>query len=379
MFQPPQRIPVYVAAYTRPYLELAGEKADGYLARPMESLPAFSLMREGVLKSAEAHGRSAGDIDFRGYLLTYVADSRREALNRAKREPFVIYMISILSDASMRRAGFPRELRDKVNALWRAEEYHQAAEAIPDDLLEAFVLVGTREDVARRAEEYHAAGMDVPLLQPVVQEEDQVRAVLDACVLYGAGLAVAGRVGAGAGSSLAAFSTPAQRLRSTVAAAWEITRPFSFTASLLPVTVAGAFAWSNGKVQLWPWLAALLGALTLHAGTNVINEIYDVRHGIDSITSPRASHAIVRGGVSERGAFAIAYTMFAIAIAVGVIPHPGPGTADPGDRGPRSARRLLLHGAAVPLQVPRPGRAAGLLADGRADDRGRLLRRHRRL
>ena len=321
MFAPPKRIPIYIAAYTRPYLELAGEKADGYLARPMESLPAFSLMREGVLKSAEAHGRSAGDIDFRGYLLTYVADSRRDALNRAKREPFVIYMISILSDASMRRAGFPAELRDKVNALWRAEEYHQAAEAIPDDLLEAFVLVGTREDVARRAEEYHAAGMDVPLLQPVVQDDDQVRAVLDACVIYGSGLvraAAAADDERGVPVAAASGDSAWQRVKARMSGAYEITRPFSFTASLLPITAAGAFAWSQGTADLWPWLAALLGGLALHAGTNVINEIYDVRHGIDSITSPRASHAIVRGGVSERGAFAIAYTLFAIAVLTGV-------------------------------------------------------------
>ncbi|MGB2939890.1 MAG: LLM class flavin-dependent oxidoreductase [Candidatus Dormiibacterota bacterium] len=321
MFPPPRRIPIYVAAYTKPYLRLAGEKADGYLARPMESLPAFSLMREGVLASAAEHGRPATDIDFRGYLLTYVADSRREALNRAKREPFVIYMVSILSDASLRRAGFPAELRDEVNGMWRAEKYHEAAEAIPDELLEAFVLVGTRDDVARRAEEYHTAGMDVPLLQPVVQDEDQVRAVLDACVLYGSGVARAAAQGqpAARGEAAAAVGDTAwQRLRARAAGAYEITRPFSFTASLLPITAAGAFAWTQGRADLLPWLAALAGGLALHAGTNVVNEIYDVRHGIDSITSPRASHAIVSGGVSERGAFGIAYSLFAISALMGV-------------------------------------------------------------
>ncbi len=50
MFAPPKRIPIYIAAYTKPYLEVAGEKADGYLARPMKSLAAFQLMRERVLE-----------------------------------------------------------------------------------------------------------------------------------------------------------------------------------------------------------------------------------------------------------------------------------------------------------------------------------------
>ena len=320
MFPPPKRIPIYIAAYTRAYLELAGEKADGYLARPMESIAAFQLMRERVLDSAQRHGRDASAIDFRGYLLSYISDSRRDALNRAKREPFVIYMISILSDTSMSRAGFPKELRDEVNKLWRAEDYHRAAQAIPDELLEAFVLAGTRQDVAARAQEYHRAGMTVPLLQPVVQDEAQVLATMDACALYGSesisqssfsatrdAISVRSR-DAGAGSGL----------RELLKGVYEITRPFSFTASLVPVALGGAFAWTQGSVVPAPFVAALAAGLTLHAGTNVINEIYDVRHGIDSITSPRASHAIVKGRVTERRAFALAAACFTVTILLGL-------------------------------------------------------------
>jgi 1,4-dihydroxy-2-naphthoate octaprenyltransferase len=322
MFQPPHRIPIYIAAYTRPYLDLAGAKADGYLSRPLESLPAFELMRRRVLESAAAHGRSAGELDFRGYLFALVDRSRAEARNRAKRDPFVIYMISILSDISLKRAGFPAELRDTVNKLWRAEDYHGAAQAIPDELLDAYVLVGTADDVAERAYEYHKAGMDVPLLQPIVQEEAQVKAVLDAAVTYGS----EGRAGAGAlGATAAAGRTAVERegffgrARRAAGAVYEVTRPFSFTASILPVTAGGVLAWSlSGRIDVLPWLLAVIGGLTLHAGTNVVNEVYDVRHGIDSITSPRASQAIVKGRISERGALALAYFCFAVTILVGL-------------------------------------------------------------
>ena len=44
--------------------------------------------------------------------------------------------------------------------------------------------------------------------------------------------------------------------------------------------------------------------MLLHAGTNIVNEVYDVRKGIDTITSPRASHAIVKGRMTERTALA---------------------------------------------------------------------------
>ncbi|MDQ6883269.1 MAG: LLM class flavin-dependent oxidoreductase [Candidatus Dormibacteraeota bacterium] len=317
MFQPPHRIPIYIAAYRTPFLDLCGQKADGYLARPAESLPAFGKMRDRVLATAAAAGRAAGDIEFRGYLLSLIDNSHREALNRAKREPFVIYMISVLSDISLKRAGFEPELRNRIAAAWRAEDYHQAGGLIPDDLLDAFILCGTAGDVAERARAYHDAGMTVPLLQPILQEESQVNAVMQAAVEYGSRSTVK------AGTAAARSHEPG-RERGTVTVArraqgvWELIRPFSFTASLLPVAVGGAIAFQRGQMHWWLFLAALLGGLGLHIGTNVINEIYDVRQGIDSITSPRMSMAILKGRVSERGAFAVAWAGFLIAALMGI-------------------------------------------------------------
>jgi 1,4-dihydroxy-2-naphthoate octaprenyltransferase len=320
MFQPPHRIPIYIAAYRTPFLDLCGEKADGYLARPAESLPAFQKMRARVLESASTHGRSAGDIDFRGYLLCLFDSSRQEALNRAKREPFVIYMMSVLSDISMKRAGFDPALRSQIATAWRAEDYHRAGELIPDELLDAFILCGTVNQVAARAADYHEAGMDVPLLQPILQEEAQIKAVFDAAVAYASrgGSAAVASAGRTVPPPLAGEGRVGASLGRRLAGAWEVVRPFSFTASLLPVSVGGAIALSQGRMHWALFLAALLGALGLHIGTNVINEIYDVRHGIDAITSPRMSMAILKGRISERGAFVVAWSGFILAALMGI-------------------------------------------------------------
>ena len=80
----------------------------------------------------------------------------------------MIYMISVLSDISMKRAGFDPALRSQIATAWRAEDYHRAGELIPDELLDAFILCGTVKEVAARAAAYHDAGMDVPLLQPIL-------------------------------------------------------------------------------------------------------------------------------------------------------------------------------------------------------------------
>jgi 1,4-dihydroxy-2-naphthoate octaprenyltransferase len=321
MFQPTHRIPIYIAAYRTAFLDLCGEKADGYLARPAESLPAFAKMRERVLATAAAHSRPADAIDFRGYLLTLIDSSRREALNRAKREPFVIYMMSVLSDISLKRAGFEPELRNRIAAAWRAEEYHTAGQLIPDELLDAFLLCGTVDSVAERAAAYHAAGMDMPLLQPIVQEEAQVNAVFDAALEYGRHAVTAGvPAGEAAGAGIARETEPVyRRLGRRVDAWWEIVRPFSFTASVLPITAGAAVAFEQGRMNWLLFLLALLAGVALHVGTNVVNEIYDVRLGVDAITSPRASKAILKGRVTEREAFAVAFSAFGVAVALGVV------------------------------------------------------------
>ncbi len=328
MFQPPHRIPIYIAAYRGAFLDLCGEKADGYLARPAESLPAFAKMRQRVLDTASKHGREAGAVDFRGYLLCLVEPSRAAALNRAKREPFVIYMMSVLSDVSLKRAGFSRELRDGIATAWRAEDYHRASQLIPDELLDAFLLCGTVDEVAGRAAAYHQAGMDVPLLQPILQEDAHVEAVLQASVVYGtrgapgasrAEIAPPAEAPRPAGASLTLPEPVARRAARHVGAWWEVVRPFSFTASLLPVAAAGALAYAQGRFHPWLFLAALLAGLALHWATNVINEIYDVRQGIDSITSPRASHALLKGRLKEREAFGVAAAGFALATVLGAV------------------------------------------------------------
>ena len=101
--------------------------------------------------------------------------------------------------------------------------------------------------------------------------------------------------------------------------AWyEILRPFSLTASIIPVGAAAGVAWWNSTFHFGLFVLTMLGALGLQAGTNVINEIYDVRQGIDKITSPRASHAVLTGAIGEREAFGVAYGSFALVIAVGI-------------------------------------------------------------
>lgn len=335
MFPPTHRIPIVIAAYRKAFIELAGRKADGYLARPAESIPSLRGILERLRASAEAAGRDPGAIESAGYLLSLVDKTRREALNRAKREPFVIYMMSVLSDVSLRRAGFDQELRDRIAAAWRAEDYTTAGNLIPDELLDAFMLCGTREDVAAGAMAFHVqAGLQLPLLQPVLQEDRQIDELIASAAIFASipepreaaepgGVVAVGSARSAAGPVTLSLADDRRlgvvdRARRRAGALYEILRPFAFTASVIPVLAGAALAWVD---QLWAWapfIASLLGAVLLHAGTNITNEVYDVRKGVDSITSPRASHAIVKGRISEHAALAMAAIAFVLAVVVGL-------------------------------------------------------------
>ena len=341
MFPPVHEVPIYIAAYRTPFLKLAGEKADGYLARPAESVTNLRRMIPKIRQASLEAGRPEDAVNVAGYLLTLIDKTRREALNRAKRQPFVIYMMAVLSDFSLQQVGFDKELREQIMAAWREEDYHKAAQLIPDEMLDTFMVCGTREDVAIKMVEFRDAGMDLPVLQPAVHDEEQVGAVLDAAVLYGTsavkaparpreasavtvgepGVDEAAAVPVGAGASTLADDrtlSATESIGRRLSAWYEIIRPFSFTASTVPVAAAGVLAALNNMFN-WPlFLAAFFGALLLHIGTNVINEIYDVRKGIDTITTPGASHALLKGRVSEREAFTLAGVAFALAALSGV-------------------------------------------------------------
>ncbi len=344
MFAPVHHVPIYIAAYRTPFLKLAGEKADGYLSRPAELITNLRRMVPKIRAASIAAGRPENAVTVAGYLLTFIDKTRREALNRAKREPFVIYMMSVLSDFSLQQVGFDKELRDEIAAAWRAEDYHKAANLIPDEMLDAFMLCGTREDVASKTAQYRDAGMDLPLLQPTVQDEDQMQAIFDAAVLYGsqkvsapsparadapitvaAAAPAVGEVSAAAVAVAPVNSLADDRQLGVGTKIWrhigawvEIARPFSFTASVVPVAAGGALAALNGLFN-WPlFLAALFASVLLHIGTNVTNEIFDVRRGVDTITSPRASHAILKGRIRDREAFAVVGVAFLVAALLGV-------------------------------------------------------------
>ena len=76
---------------------------------------------------------------------------------------------------------------------------------------------------------------------------------------------------------------------------WGVFRPWSYTATFIPVSLGAALAWNEGTFNLWLFLLTLAGGICVHAGTNLMNTYGDFITGVDTMES--ASHLQVVSGL----------------------------------------------------------------------------------
>lgn len=99
---------------------------------------------------------------------------------------------------------------------------------------------------------------------------------------------------------------------------WRAARPWSFTASSIPVALGGIIAAYNGHADLFLFALTLIGAVSIHAGTNLINDYYDFRKGADSDKSLGQGGAIQKKQLTPRQVFWGGIAAFALGSVIGL-------------------------------------------------------------
>jgi 1,4-dihydroxy-2-naphthoate octaprenyltransferase len=98
-------------------------------------------------------------------------------------------------------------------------------------------------------------------------------------------------------------------------------RPWSFTMTAISVSVGSALAAIDGEFS-WPlYLLALLGTVLLHAATNLINDYYDVKSGVDSrevATAQYRPHPLVEGKLEARHILIASYVLYILSTLIGI-------------------------------------------------------------
>ena len=100
---------------------------------------------------------------------------------------------------------------------------------------------------------------------------------------------------------------------------WHLTRPHTLTASFAPVLLGTAIASvENYDIQFLLFLAMLVASLLIQAATNMFNEYYDYKKGLDNENSVGIGGTIVRHGVAPRTIMIIALSFYFVAMLLGI-------------------------------------------------------------
>jgi 1,4-dihydroxy-2-naphthoate octaprenyltransferase len=96
------------------------------------------------------------------------------------------------------------------------------------------------------------------------------------------------------------------------------TRPWSFSASITPVALGGLWAFHEGPISWVNFVLAILAGVLFHSGTNLINDYYDFKKGVDRQGTFGSSGILVAGWLQPRQIARFGIICFALGIALGL-------------------------------------------------------------
>ncbi|MDO5503047.1 MAG: LLM class F420-dependent oxidoreductase, partial [Actinomycetia bacterium] len=169
-----ERIPIYLAAVGPKNLELTGEIADGWLGiffspeHSGEALDAIRTGREKAGRGTEADPMSGFDVV--PTVPVVLTDDVSEGLRRVA--PYAALYIGGMGSREQNfynqlacRMGFEREAA-LIQDLYLAGRHRDAADAVPDEFLDATALVGDRARLSERVRRYRDAGVTTLTIAP---------------------------------------------------------------------------------------------------------------------------------------------------------------------------------------------------------------------
>lgn len=169
-----ERIPIYLAAVGPKNLELTGEIADGWLAiffAPEHAADHVGAIRRGRIRA----GRGSAADPLEGFDIVptvpvVLTDDVEEGLRRIA--PYAALYIGGMGSREQNfynqlacRMGFEKEA-EIIQDLYLAGRPRDAADAVPDEFLDATSLVGPAPRIAERAQRYADAGVTTLSVAP---------------------------------------------------------------------------------------------------------------------------------------------------------------------------------------------------------------------
>ena len=114
-------------------------------------------------------------------------------------------------------------------------------------------------------------------------------------------------------------TTPSQPVVARWRVWWRLARPFTLTASVVPVLVGTAVAIA-ARTFAAPdmFVAMLIASVLIQIATNMFNEYFDYKHGLDTPQTVGIAGAIVRGLVQPSTVFKGGTACYVAALLLGL-------------------------------------------------------------
>lgn len=105
---------------------------------------------------------------------------------------------------------------------------------------------------------------------------------------------------------------------SSVRLMWQMTRPHTLTASFAPVILGTVIALYETAIDWIMFFAMLFACLALQIATNLFNEYYDFKRGLDTAESVGIGGGIVRHGLKPKNVLIFAIFLYIVAGLIGL-------------------------------------------------------------
>lgn len=99
---------------------------------------------------------------------------------------------------------------------------------------------------------------------------------------------------------------------------WELIRPHTLTAAIVPVLLGSILALLEGKMDFLLFAAMMVASILIQAATNLFNEYYDYKRGLDTEKSVGIGGGIVRHGMKPQLIMSLALSMYGISVLLGL-------------------------------------------------------------
>ncbi|CAM3249590.1 1,4-dihydroxy-2-naphthoate polyprenyltransferase [Filibacter tadaridae] len=99
---------------------------------------------------------------------------------------------------------------------------------------------------------------------------------------------------------------------------WQLTRPHTLTAAFAPVFLGTMIALIYGNIHFPLFIAMLVASILIQMATNMFNEYYDFRLGLDTENSVGIGGTIVRNGIKPKTVLNLAFLLYGVSVLIGI-------------------------------------------------------------